>query len=131
MNTNAVVVSDLLNTAEQGQHRKFQFLSNWYEYKNVKQLRRAHVLLVGSLKQSLKKQLNRHCKAVNIGETKIVNLLAYCSTINMLTFYEEELRILDDMIYEYEAYLMEDGNLVFAWLFNEPRPVDKFYDHRR
>ena len=131
MNTNAELVSDLLNTVEQWQHRQFRFLCNWKEYKTIKQVRRTHALLVGSLKQSLKKQLNNYCKAVNAGETKIINLLAYCSTIRMLKFYEEELIILNDMIYEYEAYLMEDGNLIFAWLFNEPRPADKLYDYRR
>jgi hypothetical protein len=128
MTTNENFLLDLLCNVESGKHRQFQFLRNWHEYRNTKKIRRAHTLLVGSLRQSLRAQLKRYCKAVKAGETEIINLLAYTTTQNVLNFYEEELSILEDMLDEYEWYLFY-GNWV-DFILGVDRPADKLYDHR-
>ena len=129
MKTNEDFVLDIFKHTESGQRRQFQFLRNWQEYSNTKQIRRTHVLLVSSIRASSKKLFKKYCTAVKTGKTDPVKLLAYCTITKVLQFYEEELKTITDMVYEYEAYLME-GNLVDAWLFNSQRPVDKLWDHR-
>lgn len=130
MQTNEEFMSDLINKATTEKHRRFLLLRTWQEYREARKIQRAHKLLVSSLKQSLDRQFNKYCKAVVTGDADIIKLLAYKTTCNILAFYEEELRIITDMIYEYEAYLMEDGNFVRAWLFNIPRSADELRDYR-
>lgn len=128
MKTNEDLMSELINKATTAEHVKFQFLRSWREYINTKKIRRAHVLLVSSLRQSANKQFNKYCEAVSAGETKIISLLAYCTTLKVLQFYEEELCILNDMLNEYEWYLFY-GNWI-DFVLGIPRPVSKLFDHR-
>lgn len=86
--------------------------------------------MLGSLKQSADKQFKKYCADVATGSAILVKLLAYCATNRLIAFYKEELQILESMLEEYEAYLVEGSRILFAWLFNEQRPVDKLYDHR-
>jgi uncharacterized protein YgbK (DUF1537 family) len=130
MKTNEDLIPDLLKKVESGKHIQFQYLRNWQEYSNVKRIKRAHALLLGSLKQSTNRQFKQYCADIAVGKTALVKLLAYCTTNRLIDFYKEELQILESMLEEYEAYLTRDSNVLFAWLFNEQRPVDKLYDHR-
>lgn len=128
MKTDKEFVSDLINKATTATHRPFQFLRSWQEYWDTKKMRRAHVLLVTSIKQSLKKQFKKYCNTVAAGETDVIKLLAYCSANKVLTFYEEELRILEDMLDEYEWYLFY-GNWI-DFILGTERPANKLFDHR-
>ena len=128
MTTNEDLMSDLINNVEQGKHRPFQLLKNYKEYSRAKAIRRTYVLLVASLKQSANKQFNAYCKAVKSGNTEVLKLLAYCTTLKVLSFYEEELNIISDMIDEYECYLA-DGNWL-DFVFGSQRQFNKLYDHR-
>lgn len=129
MKTNEEFISEVLTKAGSGKHRQFQLLRNWKEYANARQARRTLKLLTLSIKKSSRKFFKRYCTDITTGNTDIVKLLAYCAIADVLKYYEEELSIVNEMIYEYEAYLME-GNLLWTWLFNEQRPVDKLWDHR-
>jgi hypothetical protein len=129
METMKDLAAELVHKAESGQHRQFQFLRSWQEYSEIKELQRAHVLLTSSINKSANRLFNNYCKSVTAGTADVFNILAYSRTIDILNFYKEELDILTNMIYEYEAYLME-GNLIDAWLFNDYRPDNKLWDHR-
>jgi hypothetical protein len=121
-------MSDLIKRAELKKHRQFQFLQNWHEYSNARKIRRAHILLVASLKKSTKKLLKKYCKAIAAGNADVTQLIAYRSIKQVLSFYEEELKIISDMIEEYESYLAS-GNWS-DFIFCTQRPLDKLWDHR-
>jgi hypothetical protein len=128
MKTNEDLMSELIYNAESGKHRQFQYLRNYLEYSRARQIRRAHKLLVASLRQSLNKQFKRYCKTIKAGESDVIKLLAYKTTDKVLAFYEEELNTIDNMIVEYECYLV-NGNLL-DFVFGYQRPTDKLWDHR-
>ena len=128
MQTNEDFMSDLIKNANAAKHRQFQFLKSWREYIVTMKIRRAHELLVSNLKQNADRLFKNYCKAVVDNETKVINLLAYCTTLKVLRFYEEELRILNDMLNEYEWYLYY-GNWV-DFILGVQRPVSKLFDHR-
>ena len=128
MKTNEDLVSELIYNAEQGKHLQFQFLRNWREYRRTKAIRRTYALLVSSIRQSTDKQVSNYCKAIKAGNTDVLKLLAFATTVKILKFYEEELCILEDMLDEYEYYLFY-GNWV-DFIFGMDRPADKLYDHR-
>lgn len=118
----------LIRTTESGKHRQFQLLENWQEYTRAKQVKRTEAIVVASLQESAKKLFKKYCKAIKSGETDVIKLLAYCTTKEVLSFYEEELNIISDMINEYECYLF-NGNLL-DFVLGTQRPIDKLWDHR-
>ena len=127
METDKNFLTELITNTERGQHRPFQLLTNYREYSKARKVRRTHRLLVSSIKQSLDKQLKKYCKAIAAGETEVIKLFAYCTINKVLEFYEEELRIINDMVDEYECYL--ECNLL-DFILGLPRPANKLYDHR-
>lgn len=128
MKTQEDLASELIHNAESGKHRQFQFLRTWREYSRARKIRQAHVLLVASIRKSADSLFKKHCSGIINGQTDVTNLIAYCTTINVLQFYEEELKIIEDMVVEYECYLAAGNWLDF--LFGYPRPFDKLWDHR-
>lgn len=128
MQTNEDLMSELIYNAESGKHRQFQLLCSWQEYSRAKKVQRGHLLLVSSIKKSAAKLFKRYCADVATGNADVVKLLAYCSTIKVLRFYEEELTTITDMVDEYETYLICGNWLDF--ILGSPRPVEKLFDHR-
>ena len=129
METNKDLVTELVCRAESAKHMKFHFLRHWTEYTDTKKVRRAHKLLVESIRKSADRLFKQYCKSIITGDSDVINLVAYTTTKNVLSFYEEELLILDNMLEEYEAYLFS-GNFIGSWLFFDYRPEDRLWDHR-
>ena len=128
MKTDKDLMSELVYNAESGNHRQFKYLRNYLEYRRARQVKRALAILVSSIKRSLKRQLKNYCKTITIGETDVIKLLAYSTSVKVLEFYEEELKTVTDMIIEYECYLV-NGNL-FDFILGSYRPEEKLWDHR-
>ena len=128
MKTNEDLMSELIYNAKSGNHRQFQFLRSWKEYSRAKQIRRTHKLLVASIGQSATKLFKKYCKQVSEGNADVIKLIAYCTTVDVLRFYEVELKTIEDMIVEYECYLVNGNWLDF--ILGTQRPVDKLWDHR-
>lgn len=128
MQTDKELFSELVRNAELGKHRQFQYLRNYHEYFRAIYLKRALRTLITSLKRSTAKQFKTYCRSIIVSEAKVIKLITYCTTVNVLRFYEEELRIVKDMILEYECYLV-NGNL-FDFVLGLQRPTDKLWDHR-
>ena len=128
MKTDKELMSELVYNAESGNHRQFQYLKNYKEYFRARKVKRALSILVSSIKQSLSRQLKNYCKAIEAGETDVIKLLAYSTSVKVLKFYEEELKTVNDMIVEYECYLC-NGNWT-DFLFGNQRLEDKLWDHR-
>ena len=128
MKTNEDLASELLQKAESGKHRRFQLIRNWQEYSYTRKLRQTHLLLVSSIRKSADSLFKQHCKNIITGQSDVTKLVAYCATINVLRFYEEELNTIEEMIIEYECYLAAGNWLDF--IFCSQRPFDKLWDHR-
>ena len=125
---NETFLSELVNTMRQGQHQKFQFLTSWYEYVGARKYRKSYKLLLASIRQGANKLLKKYCRSITVGETSVSNMFAYRIMLDLLEFYSIELRILEDMIEEYEAYLANGNWLDFV--LGTQRSWDKLYDHR-
>ena len=121
-------MSELIYNVESGNHRQFQYLRNFSEYRRARQLKRALAILVSSLKQNITRQFKNYCKAIEAGETDVIKLLAYSTSVRVLEFYEEELKTVNDMIIEYECYLA-NGNWM-DFILGSYRPEEKLWDHR-
>jgi hypothetical protein len=124
------LMTELLDKAKAGEHIQFQFITTWKDYTQLRKIYRANQLLISSIDKTASKVFKKHCKAVAVGNADVTNLLAYKATLKVLDFYEKELKIIYDMLDEYEAYL-SDGNFISAFLFGDPRLSVEFYDWRQ
>jgi hypothetical protein len=125
--TQQLIVS-ILDFARDTKPSEFRLLRTWQDYKLYKNKRTAYKLLVRGLNRTSNRLFKKYCTGVSIGEGNINQLLAYQQLQTTLRFYEHELEVFTDMVYEFEAYLME-GNLVYAFL-GIPRTESELWDHR-
>jgi hypothetical protein len=65
---------------------------------------------------------------VREGTSDVNMILAYCALLNVIRYYEEEAKIVTDMITEYKAYLSY-GKLVYSF-FGYQRPEEDLWDYR-
>lgn len=122
------ILSELAAFADAGEHTKFQLLRTWQDYLFTKKVQRSIKALTISLRVIADKQLKNYCKSVTLRTSHVYKLLAYQYLIKILNFYLEELRINEEMLYEYELYLA-DGNWT-DFIFNVQRTSDKLWDYR-
>ena len=122
------ILSELAAFMEAGEHTKFQLLQSWQEYLFTRNVKRAIKTLIKSLGAAANKQLKSYCKDIASGNSDFNRLLAYKYLNNILSFYLEELKITENMLDEYEAYLAAGNWLDFIW--STKRPQSKLWDHR-
>lgn len=123
------MLADIVRKAESGEHTKFEYIRSWKEYKQRKMNCTALDMLIDSLEHSTRSLLKRYCKAVIKGNADVTTLLVREKLLTTKAFYERELDMITDMIYEYEAYLM-DCNFLSQFLFYEIRPISECWDRR-
>jgi hypothetical protein len=122
------LLADLVKRAEVGEHVKIEYIRDWDTYSNHKVSYRATKMLVRSLKYSAKVLLKEYCRDIANGTADCTKLLVRNALLRTADFYKIEQDTILDMIYEYEAYLM-DGNLLASY-FGEIRPISECWDRR-
>jgi hypothetical protein len=124
------LLAELVKRAESGEHTKFEYIRTWKEYKLRKMNVRALKLLVNNLDRSTKSLFKKYCKQVKLGTADTTTLLVRNVLLHTLKFYKIELDTVLDVIYEYEAYLMDNGNFIGQFLLYEIRPISECWDRR-
>jgi hypothetical protein len=126
--TDNEMLLQLIERARTKDYTKFRYLHNWKEYRYIRQTKKTLELTISALQKAGDNTLKSYCREVKRGTSEITKLVAFNVLNNTLKFYEEELGIINHMLYEYEAYLLE-GNYVSAFLGSE-RSNDEFWDHK-
>lgn len=96
---------------------EFHFIRYWSEYQFCRRKRTSLKLLLKTLRRISKRLFKKYHKSVCKDKGNFNQLLAYQQLQVTMQFYQQELQVYTDMIYEYEAYLME-GNFFAAFLGN-------------
>ena len=126
--TDQDILSKLAAFTDAGEHTKFKLLQNCREYRYYRKVERSTRVVVKFLEKSASKQFKDYCKDVERGVSDVYKLLAYKYLIRIYNCYLEELKIVQDMIDEYECYLLSGNWSDFVFGFN--RTEDKQWDHR-
>jgi hypothetical protein len=129
MKSTSELLAEIISRAESGEHSKFNYITSWRVYKTKTLSRKATQLLIHSLDRSANTLFKRYCKAVKGGNGNVMDLLVRNALLRTKKFYEKELAILEDMISEYNAFLI-DGNLISQLLLSEIRPISECWDRR-
>jgi hypothetical protein len=124
------IIIDLIKRVDTAEHIAFEYIRSWPEYRTRQLNRRAIRMLIKSLDYSASNMLKEHCRTVYTGSADATKLFARRIIMRAVSFYQQELDIINDMISEYEAYLME-GNFLDQFLFYETRPISECWDRRK
>jgi hypothetical protein len=123
------ILLDIFEHAQNSKPTEFRILTNFAEYRFCKSRTRYTKLIIRALQSGADSLFKKYCKAVITSEADFTKLLAYKQTIQIISFYEQELKTLYDMLEEYEEYLYA-GNFLTA-LIGEPRTGADLLDFRK
>ena len=121
-------LADLVTYAEAGRKLPFRFICNWQDYRKYRISRRMFSMIIANLNYAADSIFERYCKGLQNGTADFIDLIVQKSLLKSVEFYKCELLMIEDMIYEYEAYLT-CGNMLSALLGKE-RERYEMYDHR-
>ena len=127
--SSAELTKQLIETAEKGKHRNFEFITNIDTLSVAKTLRDALEKLVTAFTKTAKMSYNLYVIRLKAGSSPVEFLLQYKTFSHCAKFYKEEYKILTNMIQEYHAYLMYSWHL-FDHLLGREREEKDLYDYR-
>lgn len=123
------VLSTLIEDALSGDSLTFEFITSVPEFIQFRYRSWSLKSIIRILSSCSKRMFKSYCKAIESGDEQPTKLLA-CATIERaVDFYKRDLLTIDQMLGEYEAYLMTGNQLDFI-LFRQ-RKEHKLWDHRR
>lgn len=120
MDDSKQLILDLIEHASTDNHTKFERLRYSSEYLAGRVTRRAIKLTVSNLQYSADKLFKKYCKAVTTQHADVSMLLAYVKLQHAVKFYEVELKLINEVLDDYENYLAE-GNFINAFVLDKER----------
>lgn len=121
-------ILNMIDYAKSSDNLKFYFLRSWAEYRELKNKYRTLKIVLKVLKKSANRLFKEYCKDVISQVSNFNKLLAYRQLLIAIEFYEKEISVISDIIYEYDAYLM-DSKFLYA-LFGGVRSPEDMRDFR-
>ena len=121
-------LNGLLKTSQKGEHMKLEYICSFDEANVVLVMYRAMEKILRGLKKMTKSMFKAYLRTVESGTNKLENLIGYKEVCKCLKFYEEEKRLLYDMLEEYYHYVFS-GHILDTFLL-KPRKEEDLYDHR-
>ena len=119
----------LIEVAESGKHRDFEFITNIDSLATAKVLRDALEKLVTAFKKTAKMSYNLYLSRLKAGYDNVEFLLQYKTFSYCADYYKEEYKLVVNMIQEYHAYLLYGWHLIDHLLGREREEKD-LYDYR-
>lgn len=114
INSTEQMLMDLCNRSDNNKHLDFYFLTTWRDYRELKRKRKQIKIFSRRLAKNNKHLLKSYCKELYNKKPDFNKLLAYNNIEKLVQFCKDEIKIITEIIYEYEAYLFE-GNLLDAF----------------
>jgi hypothetical protein len=109
------LISDIITKAQEGKAHPFRYILYWSEYRYYIGWTRSTKLIIKTLRSSADRLFKKYCKNVTAGISDITKLLAYSQLLDIIAFYENDLKTVQAMIDDYDTYLRE-GNFWSALL---------------
>ena len=122
------ILSDFCDRADKDEHTSFYFLTDWKDYRVLRTELSCIKMFIKRIQKGSNYLIRCYCNAIKQRKNDFNLLLASNSLNKLVQFGEQELKILYDIIYEYEAYLFE-GNLFYA-LRGQTRKLEDLHDFR-
>jgi hypothetical protein len=109
------LILDIINKAQEGRAQPFRPILYWSEYRYYRGWVRSTKLVIKTLRSSAKKLFKEYCKDVTAGISELTKLLAYSQLLDIIAFYDNDLKTVQAMLADYDTYL-DDGNFWYSFL---------------
>ena len=119
---------ELVHRALDSKHSNFEFLRSAQDRMGAKIIRFSYATVSKMFKKLYHSTYKTYLKQVALGDQDIETLMALKQFKHCMEFYEDEAKIVDDMLDEYSEYLFS-GHLL-DMLLGRIRPEEDLWDHR-
>ena len=118
----------LVHRALNSKHSNFEFLRSAQDRTSAKIVRFSYVTVSKMFKKLYESTYKTYLKQVESGEQDLETLMALKQFKHCMEFYDDESKIVDDMLEEYSEYIFS-GHLL-DMLLGRIRPEEDLWDHR-
>jgi hypothetical protein len=118
-----LLIYEILNKALEGDAIPFTLITCWNENLYYLKWSRSTKIVIKTLKTSANKLFKEYCQDVIAGISDVTKLLAYKQLLDVIAFYENDLRTVQKMLDEYDDYLGDWGNFWRHVFLRESRDI--------
>lgn len=115
-----LLIQDIINRAQEGRAFPFRTIRYWSEFRYFQGYAKSTKVIIRILRVSANNLFKDYCQGVIAGISDITKLLAYEQMLDIVDFYEEELKTIKAMVDDYDEYLGNLWNFIGA-IFGERR----------
>lgn len=119
---------ELVHRALDSKHSNFEFLRSAQDRTSAKIVRFSYATISRMFKKLYESTYKTYLKQVELGDQDVETLMALKQFKQCMEFYDDEAKIMDDMLDEYSEYIFS-GHIIDS-LLGRIRPDDDLYDHR-
>ena len=119
---------DLVHRALDSKHSDFEFLRSAHDRMSAKIVRFSYATVSKMFRKLYNSTYKTYIKQVEFGDQDVETLMALKQFKHCMEFYDDEAKIVDDMLEEYSEYIFS-GHIIDS-LLGRIRPDDDLYDHR-
>lgn len=119
---------ELVHRALNSKHSNFEFLRSAQDRTSAKIVRFSYATISKMFKKLYESTYKTYLKQVEFGGQDLETLMALKQFKHCMEFYDDESKIVDDMLDEYSEYIFS-GHLL-DMLLGRIRPEEDLWDHR-
>ena len=117
-----LLIQDIINKAQEGRAHPFRTILYWSEFRYYKRWVFSTKVVIRMLRTSANNLFTEYCKDVVAGTADVTKLLAYQQLLDIIAFYETDLKTIQSMLDDYYEYIDNFWNFIGA-LFGERREI--------
>lgn len=119
---------ELVHRALDSKHSNFEFLRSAQDRTSAKIVRFSYATVSKMFKKLYESTYKTYLKQVELGDQDVETLMALKQFKHCMEFYDDESKIMDDMLEEYTEYILS-GHVIDT-LLGKVRPDKDLWDHR-
>lgn len=119
---------ELVHRALDSKHSNFEFLRSAQDRTSAKIVRFSYATVSKMFKKLYESTYKTYLKQVELGDQDVETLMALKQFKHCMEFYNDESKIVDDMLEEYTEYILS-GHVIDT-LLGKVRPDEDLWDHR-
>lgn len=119
---------ELVHRALESKHSNFEFLRSAQDRTSAKIVRFSYATVSKMFKKLYESTYKTYLKQVELGDQDVETLMALKQFKHCMEFYDDESKIMDDMLEEYTEYIFS-GHVIDT-LLGKVRPDKDLWDHR-
>ena len=115
-NETTLIIQDIISKAIEGRAQQFRHILYLSEFCYYCRLCISTEIIIRTLTRAANNLFKAYCKDVIAGISEITTLIAYQQLLDVIDFYKDDLETVQSMIEDYNDYLHDFRNFIWALL---------------